>query len=198
MKQLTLCICIALIASGCGVMAQQHKSRSTVEYDDGVNAPRRMTVTHQGRGKAASVGIPMAAGMVVGGHPGAFGPSYGMGNLCTVHPDYCGTTVVTQHVGDPQLERRVAANEKRLENVGKSYRVLVREGRKTNKRVSELEQQQKVLIKWGQRSYYLDEQQCTALKENPDAIKNEKLSTKVNKVCDELLGADAAEDGGNS
>lgn len=198
-KHLTLCFCIVFLATACGAGFHNNKSRSTIEYDDGVNKPRRVTVTHQGKVNAGSIGIPMV-GPVGGAGAGFYGAGYGVmgGDLCSVHRDACSEVVVTQHVGDPNLEKRVAVNEKRIKNLGGAYRVMIDEGRKTNARVSELEKQQKVLIKWGRRSYYLDQVQCTAVQKDLSVIKDEKLRTTVTKACNELLGADATGEGGNS
>lgn len=197
---LFIALIIAFAATACGAGFANQSSRSSVVYDDGVTPPKSVTVTHRGRGNAASVGLPPligAGGLGFAGFGGygAAMPVMAGGDMCRVHPDYCGVVVTAPVSTIPDLERRVGKVEDRVEKVegqtkalGASHRILVEEGRKTNARVGELEKRQEVLIKIAGRSYRLDRAQCLYLQQKPEVIEVAEIRNKAVEACNEILG----------
>lgn len=187
------------LTTGCGAGFANNRSKSTYEVDDGVNPVRRVTSTHEGSANGASVGLPLLGFAGSYGTAGYGQPLVGGGNLCAVHPDYCGETVTVMAPamgGSGDLENRVASNERKIGALGGSYREMITEGRKTKARVAGVEKKLDVVIKVAGRSYRLDRAQCLYLQANPGILSDAKVQEKANEACNEILGAAIATEEG--
>jgi hypothetical protein len=188
------------LATGCGAGFANNRSRSTYESDDGVTPVKRVTVTHEGSANGASVGLPMIG--IGGGYgPGGYGnPVVGGGNLCMVHPDYCGTVITVMAPSsppqghpsapgygsapqgtDPALEGRVTRLERKSEV---NRQVLIRDHKN-----------RKVVVGYLGSALMLNPQSCGHIVADPESLVIDgepELTTQVRAEvltkCAEILG----------
>lgn len=174
------------LAAGCGAYSSNARSRSTMEVDDGVHPPRRITVSHEGNAGGASVGLPIVAGASGAygyGTPGYGYPVVGGGNLCMVHPDYCGTVVTIQSTAytapvprqgtEPGLEKRVSDLEKKSEV---NRQVLIRDHKN-----------RKVIVGYLGSALVLNRQSCGYITANPESLVIEDEPELTKTVRAEVL-----------
>lgn len=195
-----MALMMAIINTGCGAYGSNAKSRSTMVVDDGITPVRRVEVTHEGNTSGASIGLPIVAQAAGGGFVGGFGP-YGQpvvagGNLCTIHPDYCGTVVTVAtpvpqgsvpapvaQGSDPELESRVT----KLEKTSELHRqVLIRDM-----------ENRKIVLGTLDSALMLNPSSCAYITANPDTLVvdgDPELTTQVRAgvltKCRSILAAD--------
>lgn len=191
-------------SSACSAGFMNNRSKSTYEVDDGVHPVRRVSVTTSGHANGLASGMAVAANMsgvgVIGyggyGPAGYGAPVVGGGNLCMVHPDYCGTvvTVMTpaapqyvqggtaQQATDSELEGRVSDLEKKSEV---NRQVLIRD-----------HQNRKIIVGYLGSALVLNRASCEHITANPDSLVidgepelTKQVRAEVLTKCTEILSA---------
>ena len=190
-------LCIVILTTACGIGLQNSSYRSTSRQCGPDGRCFTSERIQEGHGDAVSLGLPIS----VGTGSDIYSSSHGYHS--SVYP-YMTVTSIPQIVTTPimvggssgaGLEKRVSKVERQTKLLGKSHRSVVKQIRKTNKRVGELEKNQKVLIKWQRETYYLNQHQCKKFKGDSSLIKDDDLKVKVVNGCNKLLGVNS--EGGN-